>query len=78
MKNVILILLSLILLSSCVTTQDKHFIQKVDGTWMSKREVHRFCKRTDRKIYKNMSKKRLNELFDNTTITISIDTTTTK
>lgn len=76
MKNIIVISLLLFLLSSCVTTNQKHYIQKVDGTWVSKRKFDREMKRVNRNVWKKFNKKELNDLFNNTNI--SIDTISNK
>lgn len=76
MKNIIIVFLSLFLLSSCVTANQKHYIQKVDGTWVSKKKFNREMKRVNRNVWKKFNKKELNDLFNNTNVLI--DTTTNK
>lgn len=71
MKNIIISLSIVFLLGSCVTTNQKHYYQKPNGEWISKRELDRFCKQALRKAMRSVSKEDMKILMD---VPVNIDT----
>ena len=71
MKNIIITLSVVLLLGSCATTNQKHYYQKPNGEWMSKRELDRFCKQALRKAMRSVSKEDMKILMG---VPITIDT----
>jgi len=71
MKNIIITLSVVLLLGSCATTNQKHYYQKPNGEWMSKRELDRFCKQALRKAMRSVSKEDMKILMD---VPVNIDT----
>jgi hypothetical protein len=71
MKNIIITLSVVLLLGSCATTNQKHYYQKPNGEWMSKRELDRFCKQALRNAMRSVSKEDMKILMG---VPMNIDT----
>jgi hypothetical protein len=71
MKNIIITLSVVLLLGSFATTNQKHYYQKPNGEWMSKRELDRFCKQALRNAMRSVSKEDMKILMG---VPMNIDT----
>jgi hypothetical protein len=71
MKNIIITLSVVLLLGSCATTNQKHYYQKPNGEWISKRELDRFCKQALRNAMRSVSKEDMKILMG---VPMNIDT----
>lgn len=68
--SLLMVMISLFLMG-CLTTQEKHYYQKPNGEWMSKRELDRFCKQALRNAMRSVSKEDMKILMG---VPMNIDT----
>ena len=66
----LLVMISLSLMG-CLTTQEKHYYQKPNGEWISKRELDRICDQALRKAMRSVSKEDL-QLLTGVPINIAV------
>lgn len=71
MKNIIITLSVVLLLGSCATTNQKHYYQKPNGEWISKRELDRIYDQALRKAMRSVSKEDMKILMG---VPMNIDT----
>jgi histone H3/H4 len=71
MKNIIITLSVVLLLGSCATTNQKHYYQKPNGEWISKRKLDRICKQALRNAMRSVSKEDMKILMG---VPMNIDT----
>lgn len=71
MKNIIITLSVVLLLGSCATTNQKHYYQKPNGEWISKRKLDRICDQALRKAMRSVSKEDMKILMG---VPMNIDT----
>jgi hypothetical protein len=71
MKNIIITLSVVLLLGSCATTNQKHYYQKPNGEWISKRKLDRICDQALRKAMRSVTKEDMKILMG---VSVNIDT----
>ena len=71
MEKIITLLLASYLLVGCVTYKDKHYYQKPNGEWISKRKLDRFCDQALRKAMRSVTKEDMKILMG---VPMNIDT----
>jgi hypothetical protein len=71
MKNIIITLSVVLLLGSCATTNQKHYYQKPNGEWISKRKLDRICDQALRKAMRSVTKEDMKILMG---VPMNIDT----